>query len=299
MPDSRDFQGRGPHDWSDAFLALPMESPPADGWAGVSRALDARAPRTHATGRRERRTNWLIWTASAAVLAVVAWAPLERWLDASKAGADASAARLTVTASPARAAAGNAGTAAQVPADRPARTVRIETGAPFELASTPSTTEVPAASLPAAVDARPNPPTRSRAQPVASSRNASFATAARSSDAPQPTVDAPSTADAAIATPVDPLPGLYAESAQLEALVALARDDRVASASGAVLAGELDARIGLIDAALSQTDLSPTQRSVLWQQRIDALRELAGVESTERWLASHGERLDGALVRVD
>ena len=103
----------------------------------------------------------------------------------------------------------------------------------------------------------------------------------------------------AVSIPADPLPQLYAESAQLEALVVLARDDRVASASGAVLAGELDTRIGLIDAALSQADPSPAQRRALWQQRVDALRELAGVESTERWLASHGERLDGALVRVD
>jgi hypothetical protein len=300
MPDSRDFPRHGPRDWSEAFLALPMEAPPADGWAGISRALDARVPRvSSSTGRRERRTSWLIWSASAAVLAVVAWAPLERWMDASKADANLEAARLTATASPARNAENDAGATSKVPADRLARTSPIETGAPVELASTPAIKEVPATSLPAAADAQPKRPERSHVQPVAAARKASFAAAASTPDARPPTLDASSTTDTAVATPVDPLPRLYAESAQLEALVALARDDRVASASGAVLAGELDAHIGLIDAALSQSDLSPAQRSALWQQRVDALRELAGVESTERWLASHGERMDGALVRVD
>lgn len=300
MPDSRDFPGHEPRDWSDAFLALPMETPPTDGWAGVSRALAARTPRAPSTGRRERRTSWLIWSASAAVLAVVAWAPLERWLDASKADANAEAAKLTATASPTRNAEGNAGAVAKVPADRPARVDQIETVAPIEPVSAPATTKESATSLPLAIDAQPKRPKRWRAQWAPSARTTSFAAAASTTtDARPPTLEAPSTADTAVTTPADPLPRLYAESAQLEALVALARDDRVASASGAVLAGELDAHIGLIDAALSQPDLSPAQRSALWQQRVDALRELAGVESTERWLASHGERLDGALVRVD
>ncbi|HEY0503600.1 MAG TPA: hypothetical protein VGD42_08900 [Lysobacter sp.] len=271
-----------------------MESPPAGGWAVVSRSLASHAAPSSIVGRREQRANWLIWTASAAVLAVVAWAPLERWLGAPQ---DTVSAKSTAAAAPARSER-DTGARAKDPADQPMLTDRIENGA--RVASTPVTTKVPAASLPIAGDATPKRPKPARA-PASSSRTASSATVAATPEGLQPPIDVSPSTNTAVAatTPVDPLPRLYAESAQLEALVALARDDRVASASGAVLTGELDARIGLIDAALSQSDLSPAQRSALWRQRIDALRELAGVESTERWLAAQGERLDGALVRVD
>jgi len=93
--------------------------------------------------------------------------------------------------------------------------------------------------------------------------------------------------------------GLQAESAQLEALLAIARDDRVASASGAALAVEFDRRIGRIDASLSQPGLDEVDRAALWQARVSTMRELAGIETTQRWLLSSGERYDGALVSVD
>jgi hypothetical protein len=32
---------------------------------------------------------------------------------------------------------------------------------------------------------------------------------------------------------------------------------------------------------------------------VDALREFAGVESTNRWLAANGETLQGAIALVD
>ena len=92
---------------------------------------------------------------------------------------------------------------------------------------------------------------------------------------------------------------LQAESAQLEALLAIARDDRVASASGAALAVEFDRRIGRIDASLSQPGLPEVDRAALWQARVATMRELAGIETTQRWLTSSGERYDGALVSVD
>lgn len=294
MPDSRDFSGSEPLDWSGAFLALPLESPPADGWAAVSQSLASRTARPSVVGRRERRANWLIWTASAAVVAVVAWAPLDRWLDASK----ADAARLAAAATPARSES-NTGPKARDSADRLAHADRIDGGASVALVSPSIAAKDPAASLPTAGDAAPKRPRHSRAQPASSSRTTSSTVAVEPPDVLQPSIDVSPATDTAVAATADPLPQLYAESAQLEALVAFARDDRVASASGAVLTGELDAHIGLIDAALSQSDLSPAQRNALWQQRIDALRELAGIESTERWLAAHGERLEGALVRVD
>jgi hypothetical protein len=95
-----------------------------------------------------------------------------------------------------------------------------------------------------------------------------------------------------------PLDDLYAESAQLEALLALARDDRVSSAGAALLSDELDAQVAAIDASLAQSDLDDGERLRLWQARVDALRQAAGFESTQRLLASQG-RSDVMLVSVD
>jgi len=41
------------------------------------------------------------------------------------------------------------------------------------------------------------------------------------------------------------------------------------------------------------------QREALWRERVRTLRDLAGVETTQLWLAAQGERYDGALVSVD
>ena len=103
----------------------------------------------------------------------------------------------------------------------------------------------------------------------------------------------------AAATAPRTLDALYAESAQLEGLLALARDDRVASASAAILAGQLDAQMAAIDAALRQPDLTDGQRLALWRQRVDTLRSAVSFESNRRWLVAQGERYDGALVQVD
>jgi len=107
-----------------------------------------------------------------------------------------------------------------------------------------------------------------------------------------------------IATSAAPTPGttrlqdLYAESARLEALLSVARDDRVANASAAMLSSELDARVAAIDATLARPDLADGERLQLWQARVEALRQAAGFESTQRLLASQG-RSDAMLVSVD
>ena len=106
-------------------------------------------------------------------------------------------------------------------------------------------------------------------------------------------------ADHLAATPADPLERMYAESAQLESLLALARDDRVSSATAALLADEFDGRLAAIDAALMQPGLSREEQLSLWQQRVEGLRTLTGFESNRRWLASQGVRYDAALVAVD
>jgi len=117
-----------------------------------------------------------------------------------------------------------------------------------------------------------------------------------------PATDPPATPVATASAPESEtasLDRLYAESAQLESLLQYARDDRVSSGAAAALSGELDARIAAIDTALIQPGLSPERQLWLWRSRVEALRSLAGFESTRRWLAANGQRYDGALARVD
>ncbi|MGJ4728261.1 hypothetical protein [Luteimonas sp. SDU101] len=101
------------------------------------------------------------------------------------------------------------------------------------------------------------------------------------------------------AAPTDPLEQLQLESAQLEALLSFARDDRVSSATAALLADAYETRLAAIDAALVQPGLSREAQLSLWQQRVEGLRGLSGFESNRRWLAAQGTRYDGALVLVD
>lgn len=112
-------------------------------------------------------------------------------------------------------------------------------------------------------------------------------------DAPRPWPDATPLAAA------DPYEALYAESAQLESLLAAARDDRVASAPAALMVNALDVDLATIDAALTQPGLSPEDRLALWQQRVDSLRTLATFESSQRWYAAHGTSFQAALARID
>ena len=104
------------------------------------------------------------------------------------------------------------------------------------------------------------------------------------------------TPDAATA---DALDGLYARSAQLESLLALARDERVASGAAAALTETLEARVATVDAALSQPDLTTAQRTSLWDTRVDALQQLVGIEATQRLYAARGQSYDAALVTID
>jgi hypothetical protein len=101
------------------------------------------------------------------------------------------------------------------------------------------------------------------------------------------------------ATADDELETLYAQSAELETLLAYARDDRVASGSAETVAAHLDQELALIDAALGQPELPVARQRVLWKQRISTLRALASFESNRRLLSARGEHYDGALMRVD
>ncbi|MUV12730.1 hypothetical protein [Noviluteimonas gilva] len=116
--------------------------------------------------------------------------------------------------------------------------------------------------------------------------------------APTTQVAATSTTTTQPATP-DALETLYAESAQLEGLLALARDDSVASGAAVEVGADLDSELARIDAALRQPHLDRDGQLALWRARVDTLRSAVSFESTRRWMAVHGERYDGALVRVD
>ena len=103
-------------------------------------------------------------------------------------------------------------------------------------------------------------------------------------------------ADTDAATALD---ALYARSAQLEDLLALARDDRVATGAASALTDVLEAQLATVDAALSQPDLSAAQRTTLWGSRVDALQQLAGIATTQRLYAARGQSYDAALVTID
>ncbi|QNP39833.1 hypothetical protein [Lysobacter solisilvae (ex Woo and Kim 2020)] len=278
-----------PCGWDEAFAALPQETPPGDGWSRIAAKLDAHASRRVAA-RRERRTNWLVGMASAAVLVLAAWSPLSRWLQN-----DGSAATATITAT---ATPGSRGPAAPVQVD-----ARTDTNARTERAAATRQTAPDAIAAVELVQprnersphvaARRSQGARERAMPDAQ------ATETRASPSPaQPDVAA-SIAAATTAATADPLPQLKTQSAQLEALVAMARDDRVGNASNQLLSSELDAGIAVVDAALSQADVTAPRQQELWQQRVDLLQQLAGVEATSRWLAAQGMSNETLLVSVD
>lgn len=296
MADDFDRAVSGPRDWSQALSALPAETAPTDAWSRLSGTLDAPSVTTRSHARRPLRVAWY---AVAAAVAAMAAAPL-----INRSGDSASPSPSTVPIAETAAPSAVPPHAHERPGASDATAAAVRRN---EVTSAPQT-----AAVPAAVDTpRRRSAVRHGTAPAASaSQDAREIAAAspdetRAADGPSQPLTGASTGTghvpvaARAGTASDPLLPLYTEAAQLEALVALARDDRVASASGAVLTGELGARIGVIDALLAQPGLSSDERASLWRQRVATLRQLAGVESTERWLAAQGETYGDALVRVD
>jgi hypothetical protein len=278
MPDASDPRGRAPLGWGDAFAALPPEAPPADAWSRLSARLDARvrtapadaagaigatASRHHGRRRFARNAGWLGAATAAALALVVAW-PRH---DAPPVPASRNAATPAVALAP-----DTTSQPAATPANPQTATLVAGAHAPKR--------DTTAIALPKVVESARKPRLATRDAPARAKESRSKAGTA-----------APAGEDAH-------LDALYAESARLEALLALARDDRVASAGAALLASALDAQVAGIDARLAQPGLGETQRTSLWQARVDALRQAAGFESTQRVLASQGD--GGALlVSVD
>lgn len=269
--------------WTDAFAALPLETPDGGAW---QRLQQARLPRAR------RPTRWPAWMAAAAVLALAAVLPwqLVRTDNATKPEA-ADATPAPASRAPTRDVAA-ASSVQQPVADRQA-SATAERPADAETAST---TANPIATN---TDAR-KPRAAATRGPAAQTPSADTSVPREIASTTMPAETVEQTPDRPWPKPAVPeLERLYAESAQLEALVALARDDRVATGAAATLTSAYDAQVASIDASLREPGVDPGQREALWQQRVDALRELAGFESTQRALAAQGERYDAALVSID
>jgi hypothetical protein len=254
-----------PPGWGDVFAALPLEAPPASAWPAIAAQLDQKKARV-------RNRTWLTLAASLFALTVLPATWMLR---------DADRGTAPIAASPADAA------------------------SPGAIARTP-TTDTPT------ITAGHNDPRIATTGDEQSAQAISIATntthqvhtikAHRSPDRTHPrTAAAPSIASVAqLREGADStLETLYSESAQLETLLAFARDTRVESAPAASLAGAFDAELATIDARLAQPGLGASEQRMLWQARVETLQRSAGFESHLRLLAADGERLDGALVSID
>ena len=268
MPDHRTPHADMPHEgmphkeprnWSEAFAALPLASPERDAWPQLARQL-------RPVKVRNRRSLWWSMAAALALLAALPLAWRERG-DTSDTSVVAATPGPTTEPKPqAR---------PVVPASDPAVETVIANNA---IASSP----MPALET---GPTRVTESTRKHARPKRHS---------------QPFVAEVATADspASDSNDHDALQSLYAQSAQLEGLLAQVQDERVASGPAAALAGQFEARLALIDASLSQPSLEAGQRADLWRERVDALQQLVGFQGTQRWLTAQGERYDGQLVAV-
>lgn len=93
-----------------------------------------------------------------------------------------------------------------------------------------------------------------------------------------------------------PLDALYTESARLEAVLAQLPDNTVGNVAMLAVSADLQDQVAHIDLALSQPALRESTRAALWQQRVDTLRQLTGVEATQRWqVALDGTATDTAV----
>ena len=147
----------------------------------------------------------------------------------------------------------------------------------------------------ATAPALPDIPARSAdAEPAATPVDVS--TTQRIADAPSArgTVARPVPARA----PAEParLDALYTESARLEAVLAQLPDSSTGNVAALTVSADLQDQVSHIDLALSQPALSEATRTALWEERVDTLRQLTGVEATQRWqVALNDTAADSAI----
>lgn len=259
MPDTND-RIDAPGDWQQALAALSLESPPPGGWDRIASRLPQPKP---------QRQRWpvAVAVAIAATLAIIAIVPALWWRTSVPEPATpvaASPAGSRPLATPATVAAGR-------PIPITAQTLPSSPSPQRSMDSNDSAV-VPAASIAAATPATRRPARNAiAADALAGGERATAASAhAQLPPATEPALES-----------------LYVESAHLESLLAQIQDERVANGPAMAMAGALQDRIAAIDHALSQPGNDIEQRA-LWQQRVEALRQLAGLEGTQRWLAASG-----------
>ena len=274
MPDAGDFSRERtnqamPASWASAFTSLPDETPTPDGW----QRLQARLPELSAP----QRTRWPLWLATAASLALIIAIPM--WMQAT-----------TNTAL--------TGSAMATPATSvlPTQATR-EVGAEVALTAiepvSNEDTSTARMTLPTlAASVRVRKPRRSRhvdpsQRPIRTAAQPADTTRIANAETP----DAPAS-DAN-------LESLYLQSAQLEGLLVLARDDSVSTGTAAALTDALSGQIIDIDAALIQQDTSMLELSTLWRDRVETLRQLVGIETTQRLYSARGQQYEAALVSID
>lgn len=115
--------------------------------------------------------------------------------------------------------------------------------------------------------------------------------------APSGAITSPSAVATTDSTTADTqLQALHIESARLEAVLAQLQDDRMANGQSMTLSTDIRAHIAGIDTLLSQPALDDAVQVQLWQHRVDALRQLAGVEGSYRWMAVNGAPSSEAQV---
>ena len=275
MPDDRSPSPAPPASWSEAFAALPLETPDAGGWQRIERARP-----------RPKRARWPAWTAAiAAALAVIALLPMQLSRQERSVGPQQVAPSPRHMTSVVRSESADA------------------TGDQAAIRTTP--VESRAATVPAQQSGATSPARRvdagSRASETTTSATGTEAAIASAQDSAETSTSQPavSAGSATQTAATDELERLYAESAQLEALLSLARDERVSSGTAAALASDFDAQVAGIDAELVQPGITRDRRTQLWRERVDALRQLTAFESTRRLLAAQGERYDARLVSID
>ena len=255
-------------DWSAAFAALPQAAPPRDGWPRLATQLPRQAGSTHS--RFVSRAKWPVWLATAASLALAAAVPLAL-MDAVPDSTPSPSEPLPATESVARMA-------------TPPSPAAVE--------------EAEAAPAIAAVEldtAGSEPQPQARVASVEPTPAPSLADRTPVSSPVKDQVDPDTVADT---RPQLRLAEVQQESARLEALLAMAHDDRVGSGTGAMLAAQLQSRLSQIDSVLASDAIDDDERLALWDARVDTLRDLTGLETTERWFAAEGRAYDTALVQV-
>lgn len=292
MPDARDFgQGsndQGPYDrgaydqdthtaWAGAFAALPQETPAADGW----QRLQARLPQAPT----RQRTRWPLWLASAASLALVVAIPLRMQSTTTTTNTTTTTTSNeppVITPSPKPIT-----TQSVIDADVAVASIDI-VPSPIKDTSTAAPTPLPTS----ATTARVRKPRRDRhldpsLRPIRTAAQPADTTLIAGAKTPEPP-----------ASNID-LESLYAQSAQLEGLLLLARDDRVSTGTAAALTDTLNGQMAGIDAALTEPETSEQNRNELWRNRVNTLRQLVGIETTQRLYSARGQQYEADLVSID